>query len=124
MSYARYSSDNWKSDVYVYFDGSNYVLNIAQVRLAVELPPIDFTSVETIVESNRRQMDALNDATTVGNFVDIELPKAGEMIIFEDLESLRAELLSLREIGYHIPQSAIDAINEDLAIEARAEAHD
>ena len=46
------------------------------------------------------------------------------MIIFEDLESLRAELLSLREIGYHIPQSAIDAINEDLAIEARAEAHD
>lgn len=88
MSYCRFSSDDGKSDVYVYrtLDG-NYITSIARSRMV--------------------------DAPSGGigpRWENVNLPLAGQEFCDGSAGDTLTRLLALRSDGYHIPQAAIDRL--------------
>ena len=84
MSYCRFSSDNWKSDVYSWADcDGGYITHVAANRVvgdAPQVPPIDSVSGERWLELHNQQ-----DETE---------------------DEMFATLRMLRDAGYHVPDSA------------------
>lgn len=117
MSYCRWSSDNWRCDLYCY-EGCGYVIHVAGRRRAGEIPDdrwADFVqgkiTAEEYVELHRLQMEALERC----KLVDIDLPHAGETFYADDLETFRDKLLELRQIGYNFPDYVLEEIAQEMA---------
>ena len=115
MSYCRWSSDNFKSDIYAYEDvnggwtthvaGSRYVGDIP------EIPPFGTSSPEEVAAAYKAQHEYFRSAICV----DIDLPHAGEMFNDPTLEAFKERLLRLRTLGYHVPAYVFEAIDEEIA---------
>lgn len=129
MAYCRFGCDNWKSNVYVYafVDGGwmidiahQRIVNIAEIPLVPDDPP-DYWSwpsdrrkawtVDVYFPSYNEQMRWLHE-DAVREW--IPLPHAGKQFWEHSLEETIARLLELRELGYHVPQHALDELNEEL----------
>jgi hypothetical protein len=117
VSYCRFSSDNWASDVYVYADVSGgYTTHVAGNRVVGDVPIADFEALcskaitaEEFADQHRAQMDFLRDAKRE----EIGLPHDGATFNL-DLKDTIAMLEMLRVEGYHIPQYALDELRADL----------
>lgn len=119
MSYCRWSSDGWKSDVYVYEDvmggWTTHVAGMRRVGLET-LPqdPYDYAVLKNTLPSDwadvcRAYHKALNEL----ELVPIDLPHAGESFNDPTPGKCAERLLRLRELGYHVPQYAIDELQEE-----------
>ena len=112
MSYCRFSSDNWRSDVYAYADVSGgYTTHVASNRVIGDVPTLPRFDNRSFLEAYRRQMDFLRDAKRE----PIGGPYDGDSFNDEGLEEFLARLLSLREAGYYVPDGAIEAVREEIA---------
>lgn len=116
MSYCRFSSDNWSSDVYCYADvRGGFTTHVASSRYVGNIPKVpEFRNKDTIGErfaAHRAQMEFIKTA----QLVPIGGPFDGETYSDATLEDLKARLLNLREAGYIVPQSAIDLIDEEMS---------
>jgi hypothetical protein len=114
MSYCRFSSDNWQSDVYVYahVDGG-YDVHVASNRFVGEIPPLaNFGTVsqQEWVESHEAQTQAIKRAEKT----PIGLSSDGESFHWEDLQDLLIHLLQLRAEGYHVPDFALERIRLEI----------
>lgn len=108
MSYARFSSDNFKSDVYAYESDYGFVVHVAAVRVVDEIPAVNWRdpNVDAVIAAHSAQMAALE----VARREPIDLPHAGQTFHEADLDSLEARLRQLRELGYHVPEHAFEII--------------
>lgn len=114
MSYCRWSSDNWKSDVYVYahVDGF-YSINVAANRTVGDtpiVPDITTTPLEEWKIAHDEQMKWLD----IAKREKIDLPYAGESFEEWSAEEAVERLVALQELGYHVPQYAIESIREEI----------
>lgn len=110
MSYCRWSDCGFQSDVYAYESDAGYMVSIAKSRYDRVIPEHDFSSAEAMNASN-----AARDATLrVAKLVPIGLPHDGTTFVHHDRAGLLARLRHLREIGYRVPQHAIDAVAEEI----------
>lgn len=117
MSYCRWSSDNWKCDLYCYEDvNGGWSTHVAGNRIVGEVPPVD---MRLLIEG-----DAENWQIQYRNqhaFLDkckrepITLPHAGESFNDATLESFRNRVSTLKELGYHVPDFVFDEIDEEIA---------
>lgn len=115
MSYCRFSSDNFRSDVYVYFSVENmFVCHIASRKISnieecpqVEVPAEDPTLFYNQYKSRRKWMDS----HAIRENIDHEL--AGTTFSTERPDDMAQSLLDLREEGFHVPQHAIDELLEE-----------
>lgn len=88
MSYCRFSSDDGKSDVYVYHSvQGGYVTHVAGRR---------------------------STGKGANEYENINLPHAGAEFTDDGPALVKARLLELRELGYHIPQAAIDRLQREI----------
>ena len=127
MSYCRWSSDGFKSDVYVYEhfqDG--YTCHIASnriVNLDLAPPPPSFFDYP-VDEEGRLSDESIEDFMIKEDAFDDWMDKhairedigfefAGETINTESATSMANELVMLKKLGYHVPQYAIDALYEE-----------
>ncbi len=95
MSYCRWSSDNFKCDLYCYeYVYGGYVTHVAGRRL------INHTPLE--------ERDILLD------YEDIKLPHAGEVFNDETLEDFLERLIYLRGLGYKFPDYVIEAVKQEI----------
>lgn len=115
MSYCRWSSDNWRSDLYCYEDVSDcFVTHVAARRRVGEIPTMPAwgeVSPEEWMIAHRQQMEAVDRC----ELVEIDLPHAGESFYDDDLAGMIARMKELQALGYHVPASAIAAAEEELA---------
>lgn len=114
MSYCRFSSDNWKSDVYVYESSGGFVTVVAGNRLVGDVPPllpIKHENTDEWLAAYRAQRNFMETA----EHAPIELPHAGEGFTDYTAADCVARLLQLRALGYHVPQCAIDSLCEEAA---------
>ena len=119
MSYCRWSSDNWRCDLYCYADvNGGWTTHVAGRRHVGDIPDDGFTdfiagriSAEEFVERHNAQLDALARC----EIVKIDLPYAGETFNDRTLEAFRMRVLGLRTLGYHVPDYVFDAIDEEIA---------
>lgn len=118
MSYARFSSDDWRSDVYVYHSSNGYVVNVALTRpdlSGVELPPpIDDpydTEAWVARENAVAKLVAESPKTRVGH------PKAGSNNVFLLASEAHAFLRTLADEGLHVPVEAFEFLARDAEME-------
>ena len=102
MSYCRWSSDDWKCDIYAYANvGGGYTIHVAGRRLITPLPSskgVENNPKEWI-KVYHEQMQLLKHA----EYEDINLPYAGETFDEPTFEEFLERLLELKTLGYHIP---------------------
>jgi len=121
MSYTRWSTDNFRSDVYCYphIDG-HYQLEIAssremessedtnsrvRYRMPIDLPyaghSFSFDTLKELYNKVRYRMP-------------IDLPYAGHSFSFDTLEELFNKLTELKILGYYIADSAFNNIEKGI----------
>jgi len=124
MSYVRWSSDGYRSDVYAYADVSGgFTLHIAG-RRRVGLDTLGPDPMETFPKDPKDPLlvqDWLKAYRAFGKgldklpFEDIKHPDAGETFNFATLEELRDKLAAYREEGViQVPEWVVPSIEEEL----------
>lgn len=118
MSYCRWSSDNWKSDIYTYahVDGT-WITHVAgRRRLNLDkLPPSPYSLLNKGLSRNDFIAAALLYHDTLDNlpFVDIELPHAGETFKDASPRACADTLRMLKGLGYHVPDGVIEELDSE-----------
>jgi len=106
MSYCRFSSDNFTSDVYVYESAEGFVTHVAVNRHVSDMPiPESDGSIDRYIEQEKWLREA--------GHVPIRLPEDGKTFYDETAGDCAYRLEALAAMGYHVPQYAIDALREE-----------
>lgn len=116
MSYCRWSSAEWRSDVYCYSDVyGGYTTHVAANRVVGEIPPVPdqllHDDPNAWATAHERQMAFLRDCKRE----PIGLAHDGQSFNDSTLSGLRDRLLTLRAEGYFVPDSAFERIDRELA---------
>ena len=118
MSYCRLSSDDYQSDVYVYESAEGFVIHVAaRRRTGIGEQPESIGAwwergedgIKEYLERDKKVQEWLES----GEHKDIGLPHDGETFIDETPEECAARLMELKEIGYNVPQYAIDMLLDE-----------
>lgn len=118
MSYCRWSSDDWKCDLYCYEDaGGGWTTHVAGRRRIGEVPP-DFWDKFVAQEITPKEYTKLHneqmEVLSTLPFEDITLPHAGETFNDPTLGAFKARLVHLRSLGYHFPDYVLDTIDKEI----------
>lgn len=114
MSYCRWSSDNFKCDLYVYSDVSGgYTTHVAGRRVVGDVPPVDYQA-DDWAAARKAQSDFLHSA----EHQEIDHPDAGKTFNDADLESLLERLTYLRSEGFCIPDYVFETVREEIEEES------
>jgi hypothetical protein len=145
MSYCRWSSDNWKSDVYVYEGDVGYVIHVASRRRARSpIPTLPLRTLGRMVSWLGQEYDVIRQRFEypsrhrafvakllfwawslshrlslwhLGNIplVKIGLPADGETFVLDCPLACWEKLVELRAMGYHVPYYALDQLLSEAA---------
>lgn len=114
MSYCRWSSDNWKCDLYCYADSTGgWTTHVASNRIVVELPELPEFTPETSEEYfkvHAEQSKLLDDCKRVS----IGLEFDGDSFNDSTIEDFRDRLIMLREAGYSFPDYVLERVQEEI----------
>lgn len=117
MSYCRWSSDDYQCDVYCYEDVSGgFTTMVANNRpvLNIELLPV-VPCDDAHKEAWIARYNAVNAWVDGAERRKIGLPHDGENFHDPDAESAANRLQMLKDMGYNVPQYAIDALRAETA---------
>lgn len=121
MSYCRFSSDDFASDVYCYESvGDFFAIHVAGNRIVPCEPlpePIPLTQDNIKGWVARRKV--VSEILGRSPHVAIGLPHDGETFSEPDAAACADRLVALRALGYVVPQYAIDELRDE-AREAEA----
>ncbi len=113
MSYCRWSSDNWKSDIYCYegVDDKIHIHVAASKREGVPEANYDPNEpIEIYMEKLKVQSDYLKNCL----LVPIGLELDGESFECFNKQEALGLLLHVRSRGYHVPEFAIECLKEEI----------
>ena len=115
MSICRFSSDNWKSDVYIYESECGIELHIASSRIISDIPKLPPLSeykndLSTWVSLHEKQMEAVRSAKReiIGGKYD------GRSLTLDNASELYYALKKVQDYGYHVPDFVFDIIREKI----------
>lgn len=117
MSYCRFSSDDYQCDVYCYEDVmGGFTTHVAGNRPVLDgtLPPAVPFRQENLEAWHARREKVMAWVETAER-VQIDLLHNGECFNDPDAASAADRLQMLKDIGYNVPQYAIDALREEAA---------
>lgn len=116
MSYCRWSSDQHKSDVYVYDSGPFIVTHVAcnkRVLAEGDERPEPVSILDAGPEAYLAYTRELEAVLSRAELVPIGLPFDGESFTDPTPAEAAIRLKELRSLGYYVPQFAIDTLLED-----------
>lgn len=120
MSYCRWSTDDYQCDVYVYSDArGGWTTHVASARYAYKepLPPMvafdpdNDQAWEAWLARHKKVQRMVDEADRVA----IGLPHDGETYNDDSPSECADRLESLRQLGYIVPQDAIDSLRDEAA---------
>ena len=112
MSYCRFSSDNWKSDVYAYESESGYEIHVAASRHVGDIPKLpDISKVDEFeyLEAYMKHLEAIDNA----RLVNIGGRYDGMSATFDTPEELHVFMEHLQKEGYHVPSYVFETLKEE-----------
>lgn len=115
MSYCRWSSDSFQSDVYCFahVDGG-ITIYVASCRRESKIPrPPDGDPINDTEEEFVKKHEALMEWLKQAGLVPIGLPYDGATFVEPNERAAAERLLELRSAGYWVPQRAIDRLLEE-----------
>lgn len=112
MSYCRWSCEDYQCDVYIYDDvHGGITTHVASRRYVFKdplPPPLELTA-DNIAEWMERHEKVMR-MVEVAELVPIDLEHAGQSFNHETGVEVAALMEELVELGYRVPQYAIDAL--------------
>lgn len=120
MSYCRWSSDNWKCDLYCYKDvHGGWTTHVAgRRRVGLDQLPPDPLLLLTAggIDSGEWHKKYVEHHAILESlpFEEITLPYAGATFNDSTLESFREHLLHLRSVGYNFPDYVLEEIDQEI----------
>lgn len=114
MSYCRFSSDDFRSDVYVYQGDGYWAVHVASSRLRFTAPipaPVDIADIEGWLERHRIVAQMCKEAATE----PIGLPQDGASFYLDSPGEAADRLQELAEAGYHVPDGVVTVLLEEQA---------
>lgn len=118
VSYCRWSSDNWRSDVYAYEDVSGgFTTHVACSRYESDTPIPEMPAAwhKLPADEFMRIYEAQSEWVSAANLVPIGLPFDGESFSDETIEELRDRLIWLRGLGYLVPSATLEMIDREIS---------
>ena len=113
MSYCRFSSDDWRCDLYCYEDAEGgWTTHVATCRVPEDTPrcpPLDATPEWLAL--HRAQLAYLETAEKTR----INLPYDGQMFSDPTLADFRQRLIGLRAVGYLFPDWVLEDVDREIA---------
>lgn len=110
MSYCRFSTNDFQCDVYCYQDcDGGFTIHVASLRYVFSQPlppPVDISDGAAWFARYRIVYEMVNAATQE----PIGLTYDGETLRAHSAASCAVCLLTLRNMGYRVPQHAIDEL--------------
>jgi hypothetical protein len=116
MSYCRWSSDDFKSDVYTYahVDGSWTTHVAGRRRVGLDTLPENPYSREALNRADWKDLYKAYHAKLQSlEFVDIDLPHVGETFKDASPQECADTLRMLKGLGYHVPDGVIEALDDE-----------
>ena len=114
MSYCRFSSDNWTSDLYIYASGQGIEVVTASNRYHFSpnfpMPEFNALDVDFDFEAYNKGYKLAMEHKVIK---DIQLPYAGEQFLYDTGEEAAEFVRELSELGYHVPDGVIEALEEE-----------
>ena len=113
MSYCRFSSDNWRCDVYCYESEQGDVTHVASSRIVGDVPVVPFffsVPQSDFFSAMKKQSDFVNNAERE----KIGLEHDGKTFIDSSVEKLYERLESLVNAGYMIPTYVFASLGEEM----------
>jgi len=110
MSYCRWSSDGWRSDVYVYESSDGFEIHVARYKRVHPdpCPTVDYTSPDAA-----EQDEAADRWLDESRLEPLSLPCDGASFCFATPREAACKLRELHQEGYHIPLHALGALAEE-----------
>ena len=110
MSYCRWSSDDWKCDLYCYHSVcGGYITHVAgRKHVGVLGNPHKIASKKWWL-FHEKQMEYLK----IAEIEEIGLPYDGKHFSDPDLESFLERVNCLKETGYHVPMYVLEDIENE-----------
>lgn len=115
MAYCRFSSDNWKSDLYIWmgFSGVEVVVAHSRYIFNANYPMPSFDPIDEEFDYKAyNELYAL--AMKHKDTQQIDLPMAGEFFSFDTGEEAAELLTELQQLGYHVPDGVIEELRDEL----------
>lgn len=114
MSYCRWSSDNFKCDLYCYKDNNNnYITHVANNRIVGNIPEVpSILKVTTLVFTNATR--AQNAFLKTAKHEPIGLPHDGKDFKNTTLKEFLARIRLLKAIGYKVPAYVLINIKDEI----------
>lgn len=107
MSICRWSSMDFKCDLYCYESSEGFVTHVAENRVIGNIPGVDTTLLLDFTEENQeiyfKQYKAQMDFLKTANREPIGLKYDGQTF-YDDKETLLSRLEMLRAEGYNFPE--------------------
>lgn len=119
MSYCRWSSDDYRSDLYVYEAADGFVVHVASRRYVYPegvMPPeitLEVGDPGWAGAWTERSM-AVQAIIETLELEHIDLPQSGESFYCLDAEEAAAKVAELRAIGFCVPKGVEESILEDI----------
>lgn len=113
MSYCRWSSDNFKCDVYAYGSDAGFQIHVAGLRVLGEIPPLGNIlelSTEEFLDTYKLHHAFLETAERK----PIGLEYDGQSFTCGTLVEFFEKMQELRRLGYKIPEYVFESIREEL----------
>lgn len=119
MSYCRWSSDQFRSDIYCYESNDGFVIHVAAARLVSDQPRPERKAGAVSIDDPSWVQLSVDDWNAYSAWSDaarrepIRLEHAGEQFVEATAGECADRLRQLRALGYHVPQYALDALDEE-----------
>ena len=111
MSYCRFSSDSFQCDAYVYEDvHGGYTIHLASNKVVGDIPSVDPSDLTNDPEKYLRDHNTLMGFLNTARRESLNLPNNGETFNLPTPGSCAVALMRFRDMGYRIPQYAIDSL--------------
>ena len=123
MSYCRWSTDNFKCDIYAYESVYDcYTIHVAANKIVGELPKCD---IQLLIGENKdvdkymEQQEAHSAAMENCTRMPIGLPFDGQSFDCTTLQEFYDKMIELREVGYKFPDYVLESIIEEMNSEQK-----
>jgi len=115
MSYCRWSSDDYQCDIYAYEAETGFVVHVASSRRRFAEPLPEPVSPSEDFDGWWKRLKTVSSMLDQATSHPIGLQNDGESFSFDTPGECADKLVHLRELGYNVPEYAIDSLREEQA---------
>jgi hypothetical protein len=113
MSYCRWSSDDFRCDVYAYESDAGFIVHVARSRYVGDIPRVPFI-LDTPNDEWMKAYNAQHKFLETAKQKNIGKEYDGETFQYDTLAELYRGLRNIKAKGYRIPEWVFIAVIEEI----------